>query len=112
MNVSSSHRHPNVDLQILRVVIPANLALELDRTRSDVLHEDTQRRLAQEVQSLQAAEVAKQLEDFRQKRMMGMTPNEAELNDVESHYPTDRIPMEMKEKSVAENLLDRMSETQ
>jgi len=48
----------------------------------------------------------------RQKRMMGMTPNEAELNDVESHYPTDRIPMEMKEKSVAENLLDRMSETQ
>lgn len=43
---------------------------------------------------------------------MGMTPNEAELNDVESHYPTDRIPMEMKEKSVAENLLDKMSETQ
>lgn len=41
-----------------------------------------------------------------------MTPNEAELNDVESHYPTDRIPMEMKEKSVAENLLDKMSETQ
>ncbi|XP_056299722.1 rho guanine nucleotide exchange factor 1b isoform X1 [Pseudoliparis swirei] len=97
---------------ILRVVIPANLALDLDRTRSDVLHEDTQKRLAQDVQSLQAAEVAKQLEDFRQKRMMGMTPNEAELNDVESHYPTDRIPMEMKEKSVAENLLDRMSETQ
>lgn len=48
----------------------------------------------------------------RQKRMMGMTPNEAELIDVESHYPTDRIPMEMKEKSVAENLLDKMSETQ
>lgn len=44
--------------------------------------------------------------------MMGMTPNEAELIDVESHYPTDRIPMEMKEKSVAENLLDKMSETQ
>lgn len=44
--------------------------------------------------------------------MMGMTPNEAELIDVESHYPTDRIPIEMKEKSVAENLLDKMSETQ
>lgn len=41
-----------------------------------------------------------------------MTPNEAELIDVESHYPTDRVPMEMKEKSVAENLLDKMSETQ
>lgn len=41
-----------------------------------------------------------------------MTPNEAELLDVENHYPTDRIPREMKEKSVAENLLDKMSETQ
>ncbi|XP_033495723.1 rho guanine nucleotide exchange factor 1 isoform X2 [Epinephelus lanceolatus] len=97
---------------ILRVALPSNVAYELDRTRPDLLHEDTQKRYAQEVQSMQAAEVAKQLEDFRQKRMMGMTPNEAELIDVESHYPTDRIPMEMKEKSVAENLLDKMSETQ
>ncbi|XP_070767397.1 rho guanine nucleotide exchange factor 1 isoform X2 [Enoplosus armatus] len=97
---------------ILRVAIPPIISYDLDRTRPDLLSEDTQRRYAQEVQGLQAAEVAKQLEDFRQKRMMGMTPNEAELIDVESHYPTDRIPMEMKEKSVAENLLDKMSETQ
>ncbi|XP_074511008.1 rho guanine nucleotide exchange factor 1 isoform X1 [Sebastes fasciatus] len=97
---------------ILKVTQPANVTYELDRTRPDLLHEDTQRRYAQEVQSVQAVEVAKQLEDFRQKRMMGMTPNEAELIDVENHYPTDRIPMEMKEKSVAENLLDKMSETQ
>ncbi|XP_075965576.1 rho guanine nucleotide exchange factor 1 isoform X2 [Anarhichas minor] len=97
---------------ILRVALPSHVAYELDRTRTDLLHEDTQRRYAQEVQSLQAAEVAKQLEDFKQKRMMGMTANEAELLDVDNHYPTDRIPMEMKEKSVAENLLDRMSETQ
>ncbi|XP_036929789.1 rho guanine nucleotide exchange factor 1b isoform X4 [Acanthopagrus latus] len=97
---------------ILRVAAPPNVTYELDRTRPDLLAEDTQRRYVQEVQALQAAEVAKQLEDFKQKRMMGMTPNEAELIDVESHYPTDRIPLEMKEKSVAENLLDKMSETQ
>nr|XP_046256385.1 rho guanine nucleotide exchange factor 1b isoform X2 [Scatophagus argus] len=97
---------------ILRVATPPNIAFELDRTRPDLLSEDTQRRFAQEVQAMQAPEVAKQLEDFRQKRMMGMTPNEAELIDVENHYPTDRIPTEMKEKSVAENLLDKMSETQ
>uniref|UniRef100_A0A8D3DSM2 Rho guanine nucleotide exchange factor (GEF) 1 n=1 Tax=Scophthalmus maximus TaxID=52904 RepID=A0A8D3DSM2_SCOMX len=97
---------------ILRVAVPTNITYDWDRIRPDLLSEDTQKRYAQEVQSLQAAEVAKQLEDFRQKRMMGMTPNEAELIDVESHYPTDRIPMEMKEKSVAENLLDKMSETQ
>nr|XP_020445743.1 rho guanine nucleotide exchange factor 1 isoform X1 [Monopterus albus]XP_020445744.1 rho guanine nucleotide exchange factor 1 isoform X1 [Monopterus albus]XP_020445745.1 rho guanine nucleotide exchange factor 1 isoform X1 [Monopterus albus]XP_020445746.1 rho guanine nucleotide exchange factor 1 isoform X1 [Monopterus albus]XP_020445747.1 rho guanine nucleotide exchange factor 1 isoform X1 [Monopterus albus] len=96
----------------LRVAVPSVVSYELDRTRPDLLSEDLQRRYVQEVQSLQAAEVAKQLEDFRQKRMMGMTPNEAELIDVENHYPTDRVPLEMKEKSVAENLLDKMSETQ
>ncbi|GAA6220331.1 rho guanine nucleotide exchange factor 1 isoform X6 [Lates japonicus] len=97
---------------ILRVAVPPSISYDLDRTRPDLLPEDVQKRYAQEVQFQQAPEVAKQLEDFRQKRMMGMTPNEAELVDVESHYPTDRIPMEMKEKSVAENLLDKMSETQ
>ncbi|XP_061530287.1 rho guanine nucleotide exchange factor 1b isoform X3 [Phycodurus eques] len=97
---------------ILRVTVPPVIATELDRTRPDMLSEDLQRRFAYEVQFEQAAEVAKQLEDFRKKRKMGMTPNEAELIDVENHYPTDRIPMEMKEKSVAENLLDKMSETQ
>ncbi|XP_020795991.1 rho guanine nucleotide exchange factor 1b isoform X1 [Boleophthalmus pectinirostris] len=97
---------------ILRVAVPSNISNELDRTRPELLSEETQRRYVQEVQSLQCGEVAKQLEDFRTKRMMGMTPCEAELNDVESHYPTDRIPMEMKEKSVAENLLDRMAESQ
>ncbi|XP_041843084.1 rho guanine nucleotide exchange factor 1b isoform X2 [Melanotaenia boesemani] len=97
---------------ILRVAVPPNIAYDLDRTRPDLLSDDTQRRYAQEVQHLQVGDVAKQLEDFRQKRMMGMTPNEAELTDVESHRPTDRIPMEMKEKCVAENLLEKMSETQ
>ncbi|XP_077454569.1 rho guanine nucleotide exchange factor 1 isoform X4 [Stigmatopora argus] len=97
---------------ILRVSVPPVIATELDRTRPDMLSEDVQRRYAYDVQFEQAAEVAKQLEDFRIKRRMGMTPNEAELIDVESHYPTDRIPTEMKEKSVAENLLDKMSETQ
>lgn len=44
--------------------------------------------------------------------MMGMTPCESELMDVENHHSTDRIPMEMKEKSVAEVMLEKMSETQ
>ncbi|XP_028325742.1 rho guanine nucleotide exchange factor 1 isoform X3 [Gouania willdenowi] len=97
---------------ILRVSVPSSVASELDRTRPDLLSDESQRRLAQEVQILQVPEVVKQLEDFRQKRMMGMTLNEAELVDVENHYPTDRVPMEMKEKSVAENLLEKMSEPQ
>uniref|UniRef100_A0A8C7LSA9 Rho guanine nucleotide exchange factor (GEF) 1 n=1 Tax=Oncorhynchus mykiss TaxID=8022 RepID=A0A8C7LSA9_ONCMY len=80
------------------------------RTRPDLLSEEQQKKFVQDVQLAQAPEVLRQLEDFRQKRMMGMTPNAAELLEVESHYPTDRIPMEMKEKAVAETLLDKMSE--
>ncbi|XP_010739689.3 rho guanine nucleotide exchange factor 1 isoform X1 [Larimichthys crocea] len=97
---------------ILRVAIPSTITYELDRTRPELLPDEIQKRFVQDIQKLQVPEVAKQLDDFRQKRMMGMTPNEAELIDVESHYPTDRIPMEMKEKSVAENLLEKMSESQ
>ncbi|CAL8289895.1 unnamed protein product [Merluccius merluccius] len=96
----------------LKVAVPVSVSNELDRTRPELLSEELQRKVAHEVQSLQEAEVAKQLDDFRRKRMMGMTPNEAELSDVENHYTTDRVPREMKEKSVAENLLDKMAETQ
>ncbi|XP_038124058.1 rho guanine nucleotide exchange factor 1b isoform X3 [Cyprinodon tularosa] len=97
---------------ILRVSMPTSLSFELDRTRPELLSDDTQRRYAAEVQKCQAAEVAKQLEDFRQKRMMGMTQCEEQVMDVESHYPTDRVPMDMKEKSVAENLLEKMYDSQ
>ncbi|XP_076746223.1 rho guanine nucleotide exchange factor 1 isoform X7 [Maylandia zebra] len=97
---------------VLKVAVPAHVNSELDRSRLDVLTDDIQKRFVQDIQSVQLAEVAKQLEDFRQKRMMGMTLSEAELNDVDSHYPTDRVPTDMKEKSVAENLLEKMSETQ
>ncbi|XP_057195407.1 rho guanine nucleotide exchange factor 1b isoform X2 [Triplophysa rosa] len=94
----------------LRVTVPNSVGFELDRTRPEMISEELQKRYTYEVQLQQAQEVLRQLEDFRQKRMMGMTPNERELNDVESHRPTDRIPMEMKEKAVAEGLLERMVE--
>lgn len=42
---------------------------------------------------------------------MGMTPNELELTEVENHYPTDRVPREMKEKAVAERLLEKLIDT-
>ncbi|XP_077069176.1 rho guanine nucleotide exchange factor 1 isoform X7 [Siphateles boraxobius] len=93
---------------ILKVSVPNTLASELDRVRPEICSEDQQRRYVNEVKFTQSLEIHRQLEDFRQKRMMGMTPNEHELSDVESHRPTDRIPMEMKEKAVAESLLEKM----
>ncbi|KAM4567421.1 rho guanine nucleotide exchange factor 1 isoform 3-T5 [Fundulus diaphanus] len=97
---------------ILRVSVPPNISAELDRYRPELLSDDTQRRFAAEVQTFQASEVTKQLEDFRQKRMMGMTLSEEQVMDVENHYPTDRVPMDMKEKSVAENLLEKLYDSQ
>ncbi|KAF6716590.1 Rho guanine nucleotide exchange factor 1 [Oryzias melastigma] len=97
---------------VLRVSIPVAISNELDRTRADLISEDIQKRYVQEIQSLQIPEVKKQLEDFRHKRMMGMTQNEEELIDVENHYPTDRVPMKMKEAYVAETLLEKMSDMQ
>ncbi|XP_035991078.1 rho guanine nucleotide exchange factor 1b isoform X3 [Fundulus heteroclitus] len=97
---------------ILRVSVPPNITAELDRYRPELLSDDTQRRFAADVQAFQASEVAKQLEDFRQKRMMGMTLSEEQVMDVENHYPTDRVPMDMKEKSVAENLLEKLYDSQ
>ncbi|XP_060718264.1 rho guanine nucleotide exchange factor 1b isoform X2 [Tachysurus vachellii] len=96
---------------ILRVAVPYHIAYELDRTRPDLISEDQQKRFAQEIQNNQTMEVLRQLEDFRKKRMMGMTPNELELAEVENHYPTDRVPREMKEKAVAERLLEKLTES-
>ncbi|XP_051576686.1 rho guanine nucleotide exchange factor 1-like isoform X2 [Myxocyprinus asiaticus] len=95
---------------ILRVSVPNSIAFEPDRARPEMISEEQQKHYTSEVQLLQAPEVLRQLEDFRQKRMMGMTPNDRELHDVESHRPTDRIPMEMKEKAVAESMLEKMFE--
>ncbi|KAJ8005247.1 hypothetical protein DPEC_G00144660 [Dallia pectoralis] len=93
---------------ILRVQVPQNVSFELDRTRPDLLTEEQQRRFVSDIQMAQYPEVLRQLEDFRRKRMMGMTPNELELIEVESHHHTDRITTDMKEKAVAETLLDKM----
>ncbi|KAI1901540.1 hypothetical protein AGOR_G00035470 [Albula goreensis] len=97
---------------ILRVQVPLHVSNELDRTRPDLISEDLQKRYATDIQGLLIPEINRQLEDFKQKRMMGMTPNEHELMEVESHHSTDRIPTEMKEKAVAENLLEKLAENQ
>ncbi|XP_036394334.1 rho guanine nucleotide exchange factor 1b isoform X1 [Megalops cyprinoides] len=95
---------------ILRVQIPHHVSYDLDRTRPDQIGEDVQKRYVQDIQNHLAPEVLHQLDDFRQKRTMGMTLNEQGLVEVESYQPTDRVSLEMKERTVAESLLDKMSE--
>ncbi|XP_006142055.1 rho guanine nucleotide exchange factor 1 isoform X1 [Tupaia chinensis] len=97
---------------VLRVQVPSNVAFELDRTRPELISEDVQRRYVQEVvQSLQAA-VSRQLEDFRSKRLMGMTPWEQELSQLEAWVSRDRTSYEARERLVAERLLAYLEEMQ
>lgn len=97
---------------VLRVPVPPSVAFELDRTRPELLSEDSQRQAVQEVvQSLQAA-VGRQLEDFRSKRLMGMTPCEQELGQLEGWVSRDRATFEARERHVAERLLSHLEEMQ
>uniref|UniRef100_A0A2K5C5M8 Rho guanine nucleotide exchange factor 1 n=1 Tax=Aotus nancymaae TaxID=37293 RepID=A0A2K5C5M8_AOTNA len=95
---------------VLRVPVPPNVAFELDRTRPDLISEDVQRRFVQEVVQSQQAAVSRQLEDFRSKRLMGMTPWEQELTQLEAWVGRDRASYEARERHVAERLLMHLEE--
>ncbi|XP_058867104.1 rho guanine nucleotide exchange factor 1 isoform X4 [Acipenser ruthenus] len=97
---------------VLRVQIPLNVAFELDRTRPELFSEEQQKKFVREVQTLQAQELLVQLDDFRQKRMMGMTPCELELSELESIRSCDRATQEARERAIAEQLLEKLGEIQ
>ncbi|XP_040832105.1 rho guanine nucleotide exchange factor 1 isoform X4 [Ochotona curzoniae] len=96
----------------LRVQVPPHVAFELDRTRPDLFSEDVQRRIVQEVVQSQQAAVSRQLEDFRSKRLMGMTPWEQELGQLEAWVGRDRTNYVARERHVAERLLAHLEEMQ
>ncbi|XP_072704323.1 rho guanine nucleotide exchange factor 1 isoform X1 [Ciconia boyciana] len=95
---------------LLRVPVPHQVQFELDRTRPELLSDEVQRRYLQEIQAFQEPEISRQLEDFRSKRLMGMTPGEQELTELESYRTRDHGIREAKEKQLAEVLLARLEE--
>uniref|UniRef100_A0A8C5KZ99 Rho guanine nucleotide exchange factor 1 n=1 Tax=Jaculus jaculus TaxID=51337 RepID=A0A8C5KZ99_JACJA len=97
---------------LLRVPVPPSVAFELDRTRPDLISEDVQRRFVQEVVQSQQVAVSRQLEDFRSKRLMGMTPWEQDLAQLEPWMGKDRANYEARERHVAERLLANLEEMQ
>lgn len=90
----------------------APMCVPADRTRADLISEDVQRRFVQEVVQSQQAAVGRQLEDFRSKRLMGMTPWEQELAQLEAWVGRDRASYEARERHVAERLLMHLEEMQ
>ncbi|XP_071656604.1 rho guanine nucleotide exchange factor 1 isoform X2 [Patagioenas fasciata] len=94
---------------LLRVPLPHQLQVELERWGPELGAEELQRLLL-EIQSAQEPEVTRQLQDFRSKRLLGMTPGEAELAELESYRTRDRGIRDAKEKQLAELLLGRLED--
>ncbi|XP_025124983.3 rho guanine nucleotide exchange factor 1 isoform X4 [Bubalus bubalis] len=97
---------------ILRVMVPPAVAFELDRTRPDLFPEDLQRQFVQEVAQSQQVAVVRQLEDFRSKKLMGMTPWEQELVQLGAWVARDRASYEARERHLAERQLTHLEEMQ
>uniref|UniRef100_A0A4W2GCG6 Rho guanine nucleotide exchange factor 1 n=1 Tax=Bos indicus x Bos taurus TaxID=30522 RepID=A0A4W2GCG6_BOBOX len=95
---------------ILRVMVPPAVAFELDRTRPDLFPEDLQRQFVQEVVQSQQVAVVRQLEDFRSKKLMGMTPWEQELVQLGAWVARDRASYEARERHLAERQLTHLEE--
>ncbi|XP_066463212.1 rho guanine nucleotide exchange factor 1 isoform X2 [Eleutherodactylus coqui] len=95
---------------VLRVPIPLSVSFELDRTRLDLIQDDMLKKYITEIQSHQIPEICRQLEDFRAKRVLGMTPGELELSELESYRTNDRYILQSKEKQLAERLLGKLDD--
>lgn len=95
---------------VLRIPIPSGFSFDVDRSRADMISEVLLTKCMQEIQIHLFPEVARQLEDFRAKRVLGMTPGELELTELESYQTKDRTITDSKEKQLAEQLLMRLED--
>ncbi|XP_069802587.1 rho guanine nucleotide exchange factor 12 isoform X2 [Dendropsophus ebraccatus] len=93
----------------LRVSVPEDLALELERRRPEFIPEELLRQYVHTMQDKMCPEVQKLLEDFRQKRNMGLTLAESELAKLDAERSRERNTLE-KERLCAEPILQKIEE--
>ncbi|XP_030648267.1 rho guanine nucleotide exchange factor 12 [Chanos chanos] len=93
----------------LKVSVPESISAELDRRRPELITEDVQRQYVQQVQDTLLSDIQKNLEDFRQKRSMGLTLAEADLARLDSERMRDRVALE-RERSCAEHIISKIED--
>ncbi|KAM4742803.1 rho guanine nucleotide exchange factor 12 isoform 1-T1 [Anableps anableps] len=93
----------------LKVPVPESVSSDLDRRRTELIPEEINRQHVQTLQDSLLAEVEKHLEDFRQKRSMGLTVAEAELARLDQERIRDRVTLE-RERSYAENIISKIDD--
>ncbi|KAM4566132.1 rho guanine nucleotide exchange factor 12 isoform 1-T1 [Odontesthes bonariensis] len=93
----------------LKVPVPESVSADLDRRRTELIPEEIHRQHVQTLQDSLLFEIQKNLEDFRQKRSMGLTVAEVELARLDQERVRDRITLE-RERSYAENIITKIDD--
>ncbi|XP_067464922.1 rho guanine nucleotide exchange factor 12-like isoform X2 [Thunnus thynnus] len=93
----------------LKVPVPETIAAELEKRRLELIPEDLCKQYTQLLQDTLLPDLHKNLEDFRQKRSMGLTLAEDELSKLDSEQGKDQQNME-KECSCAEHILSKIED--
>ncbi|XP_072230738.1 rho guanine nucleotide exchange factor 12-like isoform X2 [Leuresthes tenuis] len=93
----------------LKVTVPETVAAELEKRRLELIPEDLCKQYTQALQDSLLSDLHKNLEDFRQKRSMGLTLAEDELSKLDSDQGKDQQALE-KECSCAEHILSKIED--
>ncbi|XP_061575326.1 rho guanine nucleotide exchange factor 12 isoform X1 [Cololabis saira] len=93
----------------LKVPVPESVSSDLDRRRTELIPEEINRQHVQTLQDSLFPEIQKNLEDFRQKRSMGLTVAEVELARLDQERVRDRVTLE-RERSYAENIITKIED--
>ncbi|XP_051793609.1 rho guanine nucleotide exchange factor 12 isoform X3 [Acanthochromis polyacanthus] len=93
----------------LKVPVPETVAAELEKRRLELIPEELCKQYTQALQDTLLPDLHKNLEDFRQKRSMGLTLAEDELSKLDSDRGKDQQALE-KECSCAEHILTKIED--
>ncbi|RVE64193.1 hypothetical protein OJAV_G00143720 [Oryzias javanicus] len=93
----------------LKVQVPEMVAAELEKRRLELIPEELCRQYTLTIQEALLSELHVNLEDFRQKRSMGLTLAEDELSRLDSEREKEQPTLE-KECSCAERILSKIED--
>ncbi|XP_070773277.1 rho guanine nucleotide exchange factor 12-like [Enoplosus armatus] len=93
----------------LKVPVPEAIAAELEKRRLELIPEELCKQYTQMLQDTLLPDLHKNLDDFRQKRSMGLTLAEDELSKLDSERGKEQQALE-KECSCAEHILSKIED--
>ncbi|XP_019130350.2 rho guanine nucleotide exchange factor 12 isoform X2 [Larimichthys crocea] len=91
----------------LKVPLPESIAGEMEKRRLELIPEDICKQYTQVLQDTLLPDLHKNLEDFRQKRSMGLTLAEDELSKLDTEQGKEALE---KECSCAEHILSKIED--